>query len=86
MTSEMCETYLYLTLDVLGRTNKNMHLLELPSPAHNILSYNGTLFYYLYNCLKITYGILNVEFLNLRYNTKIFMNFQLQNDLQISRF
>jgi len=36
MTSEKCETYLYLTLDVLGRTNKNMHLLELPSPDYNI--------------------------------------------------
>jgi hypothetical protein len=38
MTSEKCETYLYLTLDVLGRTKKNMHLLELPSPGYNIIN------------------------------------------------
>jgi hypothetical protein len=34
MTSEKCETYLYLTLGVLGRTKKNMHLLERPIPGH----------------------------------------------------
>jgi hypothetical protein len=36
MTSEKCETHLYLTLDVLGRINKNMHLLELPSPVYYV--------------------------------------------------
>jgi hypothetical protein len=33
MTSEKCETYFYLTLNALGRTKKNIHLLELPSPG-----------------------------------------------------
>jgi hypothetical protein len=34
MTSVKCETYLYLTLNVLGRTKKNIHLLEHPRPAY----------------------------------------------------
>jgi len=34
MTSEKCETYLYLLLDVIGRTKKNMHFLEVPIPVY----------------------------------------------------
>jgi hypothetical protein len=36
MTSDKCETYLYLTLGVLGQTKKNMHLPQLPSPGYRI--------------------------------------------------